>query len=547
MSDRETAQRQGDDGASDLAQRVNEAKGGASKGRGALAIAGGAALVLSVAAASFADAAFPAASSQPTQVPAVQMPVGDARYVCAPTLRLTGKSSGTDDAYEPGAAAASSTVRSLILGDRARRLPGAELLDARQDPVATILPRVEEEEAQRKATRDASGLSGVNGKISNGTAHDDALWLAVQALGGTQHPAAGVRTVEQADGDLAGLATPSCVAPSNSLRLVGASTTVGHSAVLVVTNPSKVSATVRVDVSTAEGPATEAPLTPFVLEAGKTRAVNLGAVAPDADGLNVEINAAGAPVGASIAQTMLRGLTPGGIDTIQPSTASTTNVMPGVQLQDAAESRAVGATDAAGESTPEVVIADASGHGTTATVLARAMDGKETVVSADVKVPQRGTVAVPLDGLPAGRYTIVVRSQEAAASTTRVLRGSDPKAASDVAYVPSAARVSAEQLVALPATVGADLVLSSPEGAAKVSLTPIGEDGKPGQTRSVEVPAGGGVSVPSRELGAGALLSASGDDVYASVLTVKGKDRIASELVPAAPEMPSSTRVELTP
>lgn len=536
--------------ARDAARAATASSSGSSRGRQAVAIASGALLVLATAAAAVGDRWWPSTQHQSMPVPAVELAAGDSVFVCAPTLHRVGTDAPTDRAYAPGAAAAASSISAVAVGDNAQRLPGAALLAPGDKNLRTLSPELPAEQAAQEAVRATDGYSGVKSALAAGLSQNDAAWLRVQPLGGQRSQAAATRTVNQADGDLAGLAAPSCTAPSNSTVLTGASTTVGHTAVLTVTNPSKNAAGVSVEVRTVDGVATTGAVLPFTLGGGETRTINLGGTARDADAVTAVVESSGAAVGASINQSILRGTTPGGIDVIQGSAdPGLTQTLPGIQLQDPAASKAVGVSENAGEQTPQVQITDFSGQGTTAELVALAADGKETSVAKDIKVPASGVAAVSVNSLPAGNYTFVVRAEDSVVAGARVLRGTDPTKMRDMAYVQAAEQLSTDQLVAVPTIGEVTLRLSSPTGAGKVSVVPIGQDGVSGPAKVIELVAGSSQSVKVSDGGkvAALRLSGSGGETYASLLTTQGEAGIAATVIPRLQDAPSSARVNLAP
>lgn len=529
---------------------ARDAGSGPSTGRKVVAIAAGTLLILATAAAAVGDRWWPSSEHEAVPVPAVELAAGDAVFVCAPTIHRVGSEAPTDQAYSPGAAAAASSISAVAVGDNAQRLPGAALLAPGGKSLRSLAPELPAEQAAQEPVRATDGYSGVKSALAAGVAQNDAAWLRVQPLGGLRSQAAATRTVNQGSGDLAGFAAPSCTAPSNSTVLTGASTTVGHTAILTVTNPSKNVAGVSVEVRTADGVASTGAILPFTLGGGETRTINLGGTARDAESVTAIVESSGAAVGASINQSILRGTTPGGIDVIQGTAGpGLTQTLPGIQLQDPAASKAVGVSENAGEQTPQVQITDFSGQGTTAEVVALGADGREIPVAKDVKIPASGVASVRLESLPTGSYTLVVRAQDSVVAGARLLRGSDPAKPRDVAYVQAAEQLSTDQLVAVPSVGEATLRLTAPTGAGKVSVVPIDQSGVSGPAKVFELGAGASQSIKVSSLGkvAAVRLSGSGGETFASLLTTQGESGISSTVVPRLQDAPSSARVNLAP
>jgi hypothetical protein len=201
-------------------------------------------------------------------------------------------------------------------------------------------------------------------------------------------------------GDLRGLAAATCQAPSADAWLVGGSTAVGSTADLVIVNPGSTTAEVTVQVFGPNGAVT-LPAAMQLVAPHAQKVVSLGAAAPDQRALAVHLAASGGQVTAWIQDSALRGYTPAGIELVVPgATPATRQVIPGVQL----EASAADSPDA------PVLRLLAPGDGTTtATVTLLGSDGP-------VDLPGSGSVPlvggqvtdVPLGGLPADAYTVVV-------------------------------------------------------------------------------------------------------------------------------------------
>lgn len=523
-------------------------KQGRGAARVALSVVTGSLLVLGTGAAAVLSSGW-STPSRSLDVPAVAMPAGRTIMACAPAIKRVGGQEATDQAYSPGAATAASSLRALVLGDNAQRVPGA-VLSGDDREIKRLSQEVPAETADKTEARATDGFSGVKGAAVSGLKMDDAAWLSVQPLGGLRSPGAATRTTVQASGDLSGLAITPCLPASNTVRLLGASTTLGHTAVLAVTNPSSTPASVSVSVSTAKGIASEGAVQPFTLEAGATRTINLAGTARDTDALMVQVVSSGAPISATVSQQILRGVKPGGIDVLQPAgAASTTQLMVGVPLQDDAASAAVGRSEDAGDETPQVQIADISGQGTTATVTARGTDGTAHVVAKDVQISANAVAAVPLKGLPAGSYSIEVKAQDPVIASTRALRGSDVNGPRDVGYFASGDPLSTDQVVATPDLPGSSLRLFASETDATLTIAPVALDGSVGATRTVKVAAGTTQMLDVNSFGkvTGLRIGASGGDAYASIVATAGPAGLSAMLLPPTQDAPSSTKVELLP
>jgi len=202
------------------------------------------------------------------------------------------------------------------------------------------------------------------------------------------------------DGDLRGLAAATCEAPTSDAWLVGGSTAVGSSADLVIVNPGSTTAAVTVEVWGPNGKVVVP--TPMQLVAPHaTKTLSLGGAAPDQRALAVHISTAGGQVSAWIQDSALRGYTPAGLELVVPGAAPAERLaIPGVRLDDSA---------ADSPDAPVLRLFAPGAAGATATITLLGSNGP-------VDVPGSGTVTlaggqvteVPLGGLPADAYTVVV-------------------------------------------------------------------------------------------------------------------------------------------
>ena len=132
-----------------------------------------------------------------------------------------------------------------------------------------------------------------------------------------------------------------------------------------------------------------------------TKTLSLGGAAPDQRALTVHISTAGGQVSAWIQDSALRGYTPAGLELVVPGAAPAKRLaIPGVLLDD---------STADSPDAPVLRLFAPGTSGTTATITLLGSNGP-------VDVPGSGTVSltggqvtdVPLGGLPADAYTVVV-------------------------------------------------------------------------------------------------------------------------------------------
>jgi hypothetical protein len=416
-----------------------------------------------------------------------------AQGVCAGPPRLpAGAAEGTDTEFSPVSTSAQSRVTSLLLSDLAGRFPGSTLRPLQsaesggaggtgvRNLTTSQPPEVQQGEP---ATAGEDGVPVREATVRNiskpGGASGEASVVTVEPIGGQAARAHAVAQYSASDGDLAGLDTSTCMAPAHEHWLTGMTTTVGSTAILVLSNPSASASTVDLSLHGAEG-LVEAPGTNgIVLAPGQTRSIVLGGVAPDENHLAVHVNAQGGAVGATVQQHRLYGLTPGGVEIIQPTAApSRTAVMPGFVVPSQEDTTKITAQNGYEAAGPAVMIA-APTVGTTATVAVNGPDGPVDLPNAGtVDLEAGAAVRYPLDGLDRSTYTVTVTADDPVVASAQGVTGQAGQPL-DISAVPSVGSLGLERLVARPPGATANLVMYS-AGGGSVELTPVFADGSVG-------------------------------------------------------------------
>lgn len=229
-------------------------------------------------------------------------------------------------------------------------------------------------------------------------------------------------------GDLRGLSAAACGRPGPELWLAGGSTTLGSSARLVLQNPGATAVTVGLDLWGAGGPVQLAGAPQFLVPPGQERVVLLEGLAAEERRVVVRVTASGGLVAAHLQDSALRGLVPAGVDQVVPGTGpGTRQVLTGV---------VVPATEPGTVDTAQLRLL-APEEATTASVSLLGPDGP-------VELPGLGTVDldagavldVPLAGLPAGTWTVVVDAESPVVAGALVTSGAGVGAAAESRTAP---------------------------------------------------------------------------------------------------------------
>lgn len=168
-------------------------------------------------------------------------------------------------------------------------------------------------------------------QLTVGSAEDVAGGLSVTQRGEDSTLSAAQSMILDLDA-ARGLAASECSETSLDQWLVGGSTRTGRQSVLTVANASDVSASVDVTVYGPDGAIESVGSTGVAIAPGSEEVLDIAAIAPGVSDAVVHVTSVGAPVSAHLQQITTRGLERGGFDIIDPVTALTTTVLPGVEI-----------------------------------------------------------------------------------------------------------------------------------------------------------------------------------------------------------------------
>jgi hypothetical protein len=398
-----------------------------------------------------------------------------AQFVCAPPARLPDGLAVGDDQFDAMPVATESAVTAAMLG-----VAGD---GATWGPLGG----------------DAAPLSvGTEAAVSAAGTDTGTVLTAVPA---GQEPlrGAGAATSITTAGDLRGLTAAACTTPSTSQWIVGGGTEVGSTAVLTVANPTERTATVALDVYGTAGQVALGSRGTFLVAPGQSVATQIEAVAPDQRRIAVHVRSTGARVVASVQTQALAGLLPRGVDVLTPGAEPATSVGIAGLVSDG---QALDDPDA-----PVLRLLAPGTESGTARVSVFGPDGVVPLRGADAVALDPGVVTdVPLGGLPAGGYSVVVDADVpvvAAAGYSRASTTPDDAAVTgtllDVAWTagrPLATWGDAGQVV-VPAAQPIEAVLS-------IGAIPATRDGnipdEPVRSAVVRVLGTNGAQLAEREL-----------------------------------------------
>lgn len=489
-------------------------------------------------------------SSRPIEAPLAAVPAGSSVGVCpGPARLLEGSPVGTDPQFSPESASARSDVTALVLGSTAGVVPGSRLAALTGGTLVDIAPAAPAPESP--ATAAPANAAPTAGVVSQ-RGVDAVTVLRADAQTDRQASAAAVMRYHAEDGDLRGSAAAACQQPANDLWLVGANTTLGRTAVLSLSNASSSPATVSLELFGAQGQIQAPGSRGLLVAPGTTRSVILAGLAPGQDRLSVRVRSAGGPVAAVIQQSVLRGLTPGGVEYIAPAAApALRQVISGVDTQDPAALADLSRQAGFGDAGPALQLTVPGPADAVVSIKLFGRDGEKALPGGGVVTAKAGSVTeIALGGVPAGLYTVAVSSDVSLTAAARVTRGLKAEDASDFAWSAASARLGSQHVVPVPGSGDRYLVFGAAEGRATISYTPITADGKVRAAAAADIAGGttASVKVPGDVEGSpvvGYLLSAAGDPAYGAVLLQQeGRSDVATMAI--APGAAGQEQVPVT-
>ncbi|WP_461174329.1 DUF5719 family protein [Arthrobacter sp. Z1-9] len=476
----------------------------------------------------------PSSRAVPAGVSAV--PAGSSVGVCpGPARLLEGSEAGTDPQFSPKSATAASSVTGAVLS-AGGVLPASRLSELG----GTTAVEIAKEQARPSA---AGGSQELLAGVVAARAVDQVTVLSADALANQKASAAAAMKFTATDGDLQGTAAANCLQPSNDQWLAGAGTTVGRTSVLVLTNASTTPATVSLELF-GSGGQIQAPGSRGLLVApGTSRPVVLAGLAPGEAQLSVHVRSAGGPVTAVIQQSVLRGLTPGGVDFIAPGAApAVRQVMTGIDIQEPDRVAAVTGRSGYEDAGPALQLTVPGPSDAVVEVKLYGRDGQKALPNGGVITAKAGTVTeIPLAGVPAGHYTVDASSDVTFVAAARITRGLQDTQATDVAWAASGVRLGSQHVVPVPQGGQRTLVFGALDNRATITYSAITADGKVRAAATADIAGGttASVAIPEKVEDSGVVgyvVSASGDAAYGAVLLQQdGRNDVSSlSFLPAA-------------
>ncbi len=329
----------------------------------------------------------------------------------------------------------------------------------------------------------ASGQSGATGTPAEqsdaGTGGTASAPLIVSTLPDAADPTervllSGAQVQQVTESEFIGLAAAACTPVAGQSWLAAGSTAVGRTTLLSLTNPTEVPATVDLTIYGENGLIAAPGTSGIVVPSNGQRVISLAGFAPDVASPVVLVTSTGGQVAASLQQSIVRGLEPGGVDIVGPTAApSVDTVIPGVVISG---SEAVQALLGGGSDYQDLRASlrlFAPGEGTVMTTISVIPeDGAGVGTSFTFELDAGRVSDVPFDELLDGSYTVRVETDQPTVAAVRVSTAAP--GITDFAWMTAAPEFTTSAQVTIADRAGSVLHLAHPVDTA-VTVTVGGE------------------------------------------------------------------------
>jgi hypothetical protein len=297
---------------------------------------------------------------------------------------------------------------------------------------------------------------------------------------------ASAQSVAVSQEDISGLASTNCAEAQADSWLVGGATTVGRTSFVLLSNPTEVTADVDLTLFAENGRLDAPGSTGITVPAKSQRVFSLAGFAPNAKYPVVHVVSTGGYVAASLQQTVIRGLEPGGVELSGPTTApSTEAVFAGVKITGTSAIAERLSADGYADLQAAVRVYVPGDADATITVSVASESSGSADGSYRLSAPGGVVSELPLKDLPDGSYSVTLDSTQpiVASARTSVLASG----AVDFAWNQAATPLDADTLVPIaPGPSPRIHLANSGDTEANVTLRTA-----TGNAVTIAVPAGG--------------------------------------------------------
>ncbi|WP_280802982.1 DUF5719 family protein [Aurantimicrobium minutum] len=281
---------------------------------------------------------------------------------------------------------------------------------------------------------------------------------------------AGNQYQQTSSDELSGLATAACSEPANDSWLVGGSTDLGRTTLLMLANPTGVTATVTFEIFGESGYIDAVSQEGIIVLPGEQRIVSLAAFAPDVVEPVVHVHSVGGQILASMQHSVTRKLQPSGVDWVSPGAGpNTSQVFPGVFLMGATkqDEDEHGAVQSDLEPTVRVLVPGTQD----AEVNLKLISETGETQAITTRVRAQTTLQLPFTDVADGTYTVIVTSDQPVVAGVRTLQSAtaDPSTVN----AQTAPQTSATPTPTPSATPGAPAAPVTPTEQPAIAPVPL--------------------------------------------------------------------------
>ncbi|MEN9713790.1 MAG: hypothetical protein RLZZ164_454 [Actinomycetota bacterium] len=300
-----------------------------------------------------------------------------------------------------------------------------------------------------------------------------------------------------ANSRLNGLLGASCQAPSTDLWLVGGDTSTGRETLVLLSNPSSVTATVSLEAFGLGG--AKSTSSGISVPAHGSQVVPLASILPETKSLAIHLRSFGSAIAAWMQQRTLRGLQYAGADWVAPVAEFNKQLsIPGLLIRGSKDGVALKNANADYfDLVPSLRIFNPSTQSVKFTAQIFGADAKTfgTVIS-DTVLPN-SAADFDLAGLADGDYVAFVQADAPVAAAIRLPRTDKAKTPNtDFAWLPAVSPLSADQLISVPKAGISKLAIANPgKTAIDISVGATAVHVAPNSTVVLLAPAGGNLKI----------------------------------------------------
>lgn len=357
------------------------------------------------------------------------------------------------------------------------------------------------------------------------------------ATDGTVTPLSGAQSQTANQAEVAGLAAAACTPASAESWLVGGSSDIGRTTLVLVSNPSAVDANVTLEVFGAAGRIDAPGAAGIVVATGTQRVIALTGLAPNEPTPVVHVTSEGGQVVAALQQSTVRVLTPGGVEVQGPTAPPSTDlVVPGLVVTAPAAPGASSDTASVDDRATALRLLAPGAEAADIVITATRENSKDEPIVIDATIQPGVPGEIALAELPAGEFSLEITSTQPVVAAAR--GNAREGAAEDFAWFGATPTLGDTAAFTVPSGPGQKLHLVNPSGdAADITLTAA--DGK---ETTATIGAGAGVTIG---VGAGQSYVLSGADGLHASVSLGAPGRLTS--LPVIPPNPLAAPISVYP